>query len=91
MCFILVALTLWALLILPPAVDTLRMEIIRWDWMQTHNSYTSTDFELPDLLENLVWNPVSTKLLLNILKYCFIFPVIGVALWLTGFPEKKQT
>lgn len=86
---LLIALLLWVLLILPPLVDTLRLAIIRWQWLQTHSSYASADFTLPGIWQNIVWNPLSSQLLFCILKYCGIFPVVGIVLWLAGFPDRK--
>ena len=88
---LLTALLLWVLLVLPPLVDTLRLAIIRWQWLQTHNSYSSADFALPGIWQNLVWNSLSSKLLFYILKYCGIFPVLGILLWLVGFPKRELT
>ena len=88
---LLTALLLWVLLVLPPLVDTLRLAIIRWQWLRTHNSYASTDFALPGLWRNIVWNPISSQLLFYILKYCSIFPVVGIALWLVGFSKGEHT
>ena len=88
---LLTALLLWVVLVVPPLVDMLRLTIIRWQWMQTHNSYSSADFALPGILQNLVWNSLSSQLLFYIPKYCGIFPVFGIALWLAGFPKKELT
>lgn len=86
---ILTVLVIWFLLVLPPAADMLRLEIIRWQWMKTHTSYSSIDFALPGIWQSIVWNPVSTGLLWYVLKYCAMFPVIGIILWLTDFPKRK--
>ena len=88
---LLIVLLLWVLLVLPPLVDTLRLAIIRWQWLQTHNSYSSVDFALPGIWQNLVWNSLSARLLFYIIKYCGIFPVFGIVLWLAGFPKKERT
>ena len=88
---LLIVLLLWVLLVLPPLVDTLRLAVIRWQWLQTHNSYSSADFELPGIWQNLVWNSLSSRLLFYTLKYCGIFPAFGIALWLAGFPKKELT
>lgn len=84
-------LLLWIVLVLPPLVDMLRLVVIRWQWLQTHNTYSSADFALPDFWQNLVWNPFSSSLLFYISKYCIAFPVFGIALWLAGFPKRKLT
>lgn len=86
---LLTVLALWLILVLLPAADILRLEIIRWQWMKTHNSYSSIDFSLPGIWQNIVWNPISTGLLWYVLKYCAAFPIIGIILWLTGFPNRK--
>ncbi len=86
---LLITLLLWVLLILPPLADTLRLEITRWQWLQTHNYYSSEDFTLPGIWQNIVWNPLSSHLLLYILKYCGIFFIVGIVLWLTVFPNKE--
>ena len=86
---LLTVLALWLILVLPPVIDMLRLEIIRWQWMQTHNSFSSMDYNLPGIWYGIVWNPVSTGLVLYVLKYCAMFPVIGMTLWLTGFPNRK--
>lgn len=88
---LLTSLLVWILLVLPPLVDTLRLAIIRWHCLQTHNAYSSADFALPGIWQNIVWNSLSTQLLFYILKYCSIFPIVGVALWLVGFPKRKCT
>ena len=88
---LLTVLILWMMFVLPPLADTVRLAIIRWQWLQTHSSYSSTDFVLPDILQNLVWNPISSGLLLHTLKYCGIFPLFGIALWLADFPKTKHT
>ena len=88
---LLLILLLWILLVLPPLIDTLRLAVIRWQWLQTHNAYASADFELPGIWQNLVWNPLSSKLLFYILKYCGIFPVLGIALWIVSFPKRERT
>ena len=88
---LLTVLLLWIVLVLPPLVDMLRLAFIRWQWLQTHNSYSSADFELPGIWQNLVWNPLSSRLLFYIQKYCGIFPIFGIALWLVGFPKKEPT
>ena len=88
---LLLILLLWILLVLPPLIDTLRLAVIRWQWLQTHNAYSSADFELPGIWQNLVWNPLSSKLLFYILKYCGIFPVLGIALWIVSFPKRERT
>ena len=90
-CILLTALLLWVLLVLPPLVDTLRLAIIRWQCLQAHNSYSSVDFALPGIWQNIVWNPLSSQLLFYILKYCGVFPILGIALWLVGFPTKEPT
>ena len=87
---LLIALFLRVLFVIPPVVDMLRSEIIRWQWLQTHNSYNSTDFALPGIWENIVWNRLSTHLVYYIQKYCIIFPVVGMTLWLVGFPKREQ-
>lgn len=87
---ILTALLLWLLLVLPPLVDTLRLAIIRWQCLQTHNSYSSVDFALPGIWQDIVWNPISSQLLFYIIKYCSVFPVVGIALWLVGFPKRER-
>ena len=84
-------LLLWIVLVLPPLVDMLRLAVIREQWLQTHNSYSSADFELPGIWQNLVWNSLSSRLLFYIQKYCVIFPIFGIALWLVGFPKKEPT
>ena len=87
---ILIILGLWVLFVLPPVVDMLRLEIIHRQWMQTHNSDASADFALPGIWQNLVWNPVSSRLLWYILKYCGLFLILGITLWLTDFPKRKH-
>lgn len=87
---ILTALLLWLLLVLPPLVDTLRLAIIRWQCLQAHNSYSSVDFALPGIWQDIVWNPISSQLLFYIIKYCSVFPVVGIALWLVGFPKRER-
>lgn len=87
---LLAVLVIWFLFLLPPVVDMLRMEIVRWQWLRTHNFYSSNDFELTGFWRLVVWNPVSANLLWYVPKYCILFPVLGVALWLTGFPERKK-
>lgn len=87
---LLMILAIWFILVLPPVVDMVRLEIIRWQWMQTHNSYSSIDFALPGIWQNIVWNRVSTSLIWYILKYCALFPVLGITLWLTGFPKGNK-
>ena len=81
---------LWLLLVLPPVADMIRMWIIRWRWLQTHDSYSSMDHSLRGLWYDIVWNPVSTYLLFYIPKYCGLFGVMGLSLWLTGFPKRKD-
>ena len=88
---LLTTLLLWIVLVLPPLVDLLRLAVIREQWLQTHNSYSSADFELPGIWQNLVWNPLSSRLLFYIQKYCGIFSIFGIALWLVGFPKKEPT
>ena len=86
----LTTLLLWVVLVLPPLVDMLRLAIIREQWLQTHNSYSSADFELPGIWQDIVWNPISSQLLFYIIKYCSVFPVVGIALWLVGFPKRER-
>lgn len=86
---LLTVLALWLILVLLPVADMLRLEIIRFQWLQTHNSFSSVDFDLPGTWHSIVWNPVSTGLVWYVLKYCAMFPVIGISLWLTGFPNRK--
>lgn len=88
---LLTILAFWILLVLPPVVDMLRLEIIRWQWLQTHSSYSSADFALPGIWQNLVWNSLSLGLLYYIPKYCGIFPILGISLWLTDFPKRVHT
>ena len=88
---LLTALLLWGVLVLPPLVDTLRLAIIRWQWLQTQNSYSSVDFALPGIWQNLVRNSLSSTLLFCILKYCGIFPILGILLWLSGFPKREHS
>ena len=78
---LLTILAFWILLVLPPVVDMLRLEIIR----------SSADFALPGIGQNLVWNSLSLGLLYYIPKYCGIFPILGISLWLTDFPKKVHT
>lgn len=86
---LLTVLALWLILVLLPVADIIRLEIIRWQWLQTHNSYSSVDFALPRIWHSVLWNPVSTGLVWYVLKYCAMFPVIGITLWLTWFPNRK--
>ena len=88
---ILTALLLWGLLILLPAADKLRLTILHWQWIQTHNYYLSTDFALPDIWQNIVWNQLSLYLVYYIRKYCSIFLVAGITLWLVGFPKREHS
>ena len=88
---LLAVLLLWVLLVVPAIVDTLRLSIIEWKWMQTHNSYSSTDFALPEIWRNIVWNPLSGYLAFYIQEYCSIFLVAGIALWVAGFPERVHS
>jgi len=88
--FLLVALAIWLLLVLPPLTDMLRLEIVRWQWLQTHDSYSSVDHALPGILYNMVWNPVSAGLVWYIRKYCALFFAVGIGLWLTGFPKRNS-
>ena len=90
-CILLTILLLWIVLVLPPLVDMLRLAVIRDQWLQTHNSYSSADFELPGIWQNLVWNSLSSQLLFYIQKYSGVFPVIGVALWIVSFPKRERT
>ena len=87
--FLLVTLAIWLLLVLPPLTDMLRLEIVRWQWLQTHDSYSSMDHALPGFLYDIVWNPVSAGLVWYIRKYCALFFAVGIGLWLTGFPKRK--
>ena len=87
---LLTALMLWVLFVIPPVVNLLRSEIIRWQWLQTHNSYNSADFALSGIWKNIVGNRLSTHLAYYIQKYCIIFPVVGMTLWLVGFPKREQ-
>ena len=87
---LLAVLVLWLLLVLPVVTDMLRQEIIRWQWLQTHDSYSSMDHALPGILYDIVWNPVSSGLIWYILKYCGLFLVFGISLWVTGFPKRKD-
>ena len=90
-CILLTILLLWIVLVLPPLVDMLRLAVIRDQWLQTHNSYSSADFELPGIWQNLVWNSLSSQLLFYIQKYSGVFPVIDVALWIVSFPKRERT
>ena len=56
-----------------------------------HSSYSSADFALPGIWQNLVWNSLSLGLLYYIPKYCGIFPILGISLWLTDFPKSVHT
>jgi transcriptional regulator with XRE-family HTH domain len=87
---LLTALMLWVLFVIPPVVDVLRSEIIRWQWLQTHNSYNSADFALPGIWKNIVWNPLSSYLVFYHQEYFSVFSVIGIALWIVGFPKREQ-
>ena len=87
---LLIALFLWVLFVIPPVVDMLRLRIIRWQWLQTHDYYNSADFALPDIWQNIVWNPLSSYLVYYIQKYCSIFLVAGIALWVVGFPKREH-
>lgn len=86
---LLAVLFLWGITVLLPFVDMLRLEMIRHQVLQTQSSFSSMDFALPGIWQTIVWNPVSTRLLFYIPKYCGIFPLFGMALWLLGFPGKK--
>lgn len=87
---LLIALFLWVLFVIPPVVDVLRLEIIRWQWLQTHNSYNSADFALPGIWQNIVWNPLSSYLVFYDQEYISVFSVVGIALWIVGFPKREQ-
>ena len=87
---LLTVLTLWLILVLLPVADIMRLEVIRWQWMQTHNSFSSVDFRLPGIWYSIVRNPISTGLMGYVLKYSAVFLFIGIALWLTGFPDRKD-
>ena len=88
---ILSVLVVCVLFVLPPVVDMLRLELIRWQWLRTHSYYSSADFALSGIWQNIVWNSLSSRVLFCILKYRGIFPVFGIALWLVGFPKKEIT
>lgn len=83
-------LMLWVICVLPPLIDILRLSLIRWQWLQSHSSFSSADFALSHVLESLVWNPLSSILVLSISNYCGVFPVFGIALWLAGFPKREH-
>lgn len=87
---LLIALFLWVLFVIPPVVDMLRLRIIRWQWLQTHDYYNSAEFALPDIWQNIVYNPLSSYLVLYLQEYCSIFLVVGIALWVVGFPKREQ-
>lgn len=88
---LLLLISLWLLLVLPPVVDMVRMGIIRWRWLQIHDSYFSVEHGLRGILYDMVWNRLSTYLLFYINKYCASFLIAGVGLWLTGFPKRKSS
>ncbi|MBQ7889065.1 MAG: helix-turn-helix transcriptional regulator [Erysipelotrichaceae bacterium] len=87
---LLIALFLWVLFVIPPVVDLLRSEIIRWQWLQTHNSYNSADFALSGIWKSIVLNPLSSYLVFYHQEYFSVFSVVGIALWIVGFPKREH-
>lgn len=87
---LLTALFLWVLFVIPPVVNLLRSEIIRWQWLQTHDYYNSADFALSGIWKSIVGNRLSTHLAFYLQEYCSIFLVVGIALWVVGFPKREQ-
>ncbi len=88
---LLLLLAVWFLLILPPVVDAVRLDVTRWRWVTSENftSYSSADFALPEPWYSIVWNPVSSSLLWGNLKLWGLYPLIGAGLWLGGFPKGR--
>ena len=87
----LVLLGVWFALVLPMVVDMVRLDVTRWMWVTAENftSYYSWDFMLPEPWHSIVWNPVSSALLWGNLNLWGLFPFIGAALWLGGFPKGR--
>ena len=88
-----IVLGLWFVLVVPMLVDLVRLDVTRWLWVTADNftSYSSADFVLPQPWQSIVWNPVSSALLWGNLNLWGLFPFLGAALWLGGFPRGRKS
>lgn len=84
----LLLLGIWFGLTMPMMVDLVRLDVTRWQWMKTHTTCSSMDFQLPEPWYTIVWNPVSSALLWGNLKLWGLFPFLGAALWLGDVPKR---